>query len=31
MQNSKNLEMLGKGQTEELKSLLQDEIYDKEK
>ena len=27
MQNSKILEMLDKGQTEELKSLLQDEIY----
>lgn len=27
MQNSKILEMLGKGQTEELKGLLQDEIY----
>lgn len=29
MQNSKILEMLDKGQTEELKSLLQDEIYEK--
>ena len=27
MQNSKILEMLDKGQTEELKGLLQDEIY----